>query len=275
MTMSISSAPAATAARVSASLMSRNVWPDGNAVATDATLTLEPLSASLASATKRRVDADRRDVRDRRVARLRVHRLRAQRPDLARRVLPLERREIHHPDREVERPQLRRLLDRPLLERVDPLLDADLVDRLTRPSRLAERSRPAPSHARTSSWARSRGRVSRATGVGHGRRVYTGACRAAEPGSAPGADLRQRRQRALASTRKCGNQSRTWTRFSARRNGARSGSARASPRGRACSRTGRLFDRRTREQRLGLADRRPDVVLAVLDQQRRPDVASA
>ena len=51
MTMSISSAPAATAARVSASLMSMNDWPDGNAVATDATFTPEPLSASLASAT--------------------------------------------------------------------------------------------------------------------------------------------------------------------------------------------------------------------------------
>ena len=50
MTMSISSAPASTAARVSASLMSRNVWPDGKPVATEATLTVEPASASLASA---------------------------------------------------------------------------------------------------------------------------------------------------------------------------------------------------------------------------------
>ena len=51
MTMSISSAPASAAARVSASLMSRNVWPDGKPVATEATLTVEPLRASLASAT--------------------------------------------------------------------------------------------------------------------------------------------------------------------------------------------------------------------------------
>ena len=51
MTMSISSAPASAAARVSASLMSRNVWPDGKPVATEATLTVEPLSASFASAT--------------------------------------------------------------------------------------------------------------------------------------------------------------------------------------------------------------------------------
>ena len=51
MTMSTSSAPASTAARVSASLMSRNVWPDGKPVATLATLTVEPLRASFASAT--------------------------------------------------------------------------------------------------------------------------------------------------------------------------------------------------------------------------------
>ena len=51
MTISISSAPASTAARVSASLMSRNDWPEGNAVATDATLTPDAPSASLASAT--------------------------------------------------------------------------------------------------------------------------------------------------------------------------------------------------------------------------------
>ena len=51
MTMSISSAPAATAARVSASLTSRNDWPDGNAVDTDATFTPDAPSASRASAT--------------------------------------------------------------------------------------------------------------------------------------------------------------------------------------------------------------------------------
>ena len=75
-----------------------------------------------------RVDADRGDRRDGRVARLRVHRLDAHRPDLARRVLPLEGGQVHHPDRQVERPHLRGLLDRPALERVDALLDADLVD---------------------------------------------------------------------------------------------------------------------------------------------------
>ena len=52
MTMSISSAPAATASRTSASFTSRNDWPDGKAVATEATLTVEPASAAFASATK-------------------------------------------------------------------------------------------------------------------------------------------------------------------------------------------------------------------------------
>ena len=48
--MSISSAPADTAARTSASLISMNDWPEGKAVATLATLTVEPFSASFASA---------------------------------------------------------------------------------------------------------------------------------------------------------------------------------------------------------------------------------
>ena len=43
-------------------------------------------------------------------------------------VLPLERGQVHHPDREVQRPHLGRLLDGALLERIDPLVDADLVD---------------------------------------------------------------------------------------------------------------------------------------------------
>ena len=57
---------------------------------------------------ERRIDADRGDVGDRRVARLRLDRLGAQGPDLARRVLSLERRQVHHPDCQVEGPQLGR-----------------------------------------------------------------------------------------------------------------------------------------------------------------------
>ena len=50
--MSISAAPAATASRVSSSLSSMLVRPDGNPVATLATATPEPFSARLASATR-------------------------------------------------------------------------------------------------------------------------------------------------------------------------------------------------------------------------------
>jgi len=49
-TMSTSSAPAATASRTSAILIERKVWPDGKPVATLATLTVEPRRASFASA---------------------------------------------------------------------------------------------------------------------------------------------------------------------------------------------------------------------------------
>ena len=49
--MSISSAPAATASRVSASLTSSGACPDGNAVATLARWTPEPASTSAATGT--------------------------------------------------------------------------------------------------------------------------------------------------------------------------------------------------------------------------------
>ena len=52
-----------------------------------------------------------------------------ERRDLARRVRALERRQIHHPDGEVEREQLRLALDRALGERRRPLLDGHRVDR--------------------------------------------------------------------------------------------------------------------------------------------------
>src|SRR4029450_11934270 len=77
---------------------------------------------------ERRVDAQRGDARDRRIAGLRSDRLCGERPDLARRVLALERREVDHPDRQIEGPELRSFLDRALLQRVDPFVDADLVD---------------------------------------------------------------------------------------------------------------------------------------------------
>ena len=49
MTMSISSAPASTASRTSASLTARLARPDGNAVATLATFTGEPASSAFAT----------------------------------------------------------------------------------------------------------------------------------------------------------------------------------------------------------------------------------
>ena len=110
-------------------------------MATLATLTRRALERLLRLGDERRVDADRGDGRDRRVAGLRVDRLRAQRPDLARRVAALEGREIHHPDREVEGPQLRGLLDRAALEALDAQLDADLVDRGLAPEHAPERPR--------------------------------------------------------------------------------------------------------------------------------------
>ncbi len=52
MTMSISVAPAATASRTSCSFVVNAARPDGNAVATDATPTGVPRSASTAVATR-------------------------------------------------------------------------------------------------------------------------------------------------------------------------------------------------------------------------------
>ena len=49
--MSISSAPAATASRVSCRRTSSELWPDGNAVATEATCTPVPATASRATPT--------------------------------------------------------------------------------------------------------------------------------------------------------------------------------------------------------------------------------
>ena len=50
--MSISSAPSATARRVSSSFSSRGTRPEGNPVATDATFTGEPASARFATGTR-------------------------------------------------------------------------------------------------------------------------------------------------------------------------------------------------------------------------------
>src|ERR671912_600044 len=50
--MSTSSAPSATASSTSLSLIASGDWPDGNAVATEATLTPEPRTRSTATGTR-------------------------------------------------------------------------------------------------------------------------------------------------------------------------------------------------------------------------------
>ena len=127
--MSTSSAPSATASSTSRTLTSSGLWPDGNAVATDATLTPLPREALLRDRHEVRVDADGGDRRHARVGRVGPDRLRAERRDLARRVLALERRQVAAADRELERPELRLALDAALRELAGARLDRDLVDR--------------------------------------------------------------------------------------------------------------------------------------------------
>ena len=103
-----------------------------------------PASASFATGTMRGVDADRGDAGDRRVGRVRPDALGAQSArTLPVGVLPLERGQVHHPDGELERPDLGCLLDGPLLERVDALVDAHLVHAADAVEQRAGRPRPA------------------------------------------------------------------------------------------------------------------------------------
>ena len=112
--MSISSAPSATARRISASRRSSVREPDGNAPATLATLTPVPATASGGDADERRVDADGADRRHARVERVGPHGLARERADLAGRVGTFERREVDAADREVERGRFDDvLIDRP------------------------------------------------------------------------------------------------------------------------------------------------------------------
>ena len=78
--------------------------------------------------------------------------------------------EVHHPDGQLERPDLGRLLDRALRQRVDALADADLVDRVTRPRR-SRGSRPAADQAPDSAPGLVRGWRVRATDVSWAARL--------------------------------------------------------------------------------------------------------
>ncbi len=75
-----------------------------------------------------RIDADRGDVRHRWLRRIGDHGLGAHRPHLAGRVGPFQRRQVHHPDRELEREDLRLALDRALGELGRPRFEGDRVD---------------------------------------------------------------------------------------------------------------------------------------------------
>jgi hypothetical protein len=85
--------------------------------------------AFLRDTDETRIDADRGHRGDGKVDGIGAHRLRAERRDLARRVLPLEGGEIHHAHRELERLYLRLALDRALRERRRAFLERDRVDR--------------------------------------------------------------------------------------------------------------------------------------------------
>ena len=125
--MSISWAPVSATSRISCRRASSGPRPLGNPPATLATFT-PSLELLQRDRHELRVQADRRDGRDRVVERVRPDGFRADRDDLADRVAPLERGEVHRPDREIERPELRVALDRALRERGRTLLQPDCVD---------------------------------------------------------------------------------------------------------------------------------------------------
>ena len=126
--MSISVAPALTATSVSASRTARIVRPVGKAVATEAIPTPEPASAATAVADHVRVDAQRGDVRGFRILRVRPAGLGGQRADLAGGVRTLQRGQVHHRDGQVDRGELRGLLDRAGGQTGGALLHPDRID---------------------------------------------------------------------------------------------------------------------------------------------------
>jgi hypothetical protein len=118
--MSISSAPAATASRVSCSRTSSELWPGDLPAA--ARHGLAP------AADQRRVDADGGAAGDLRPRRRRADRLGGELANLARCVGALERRQVEHRDREADPLLLGFGLDRALGQRGHALLDRDAVD---------------------------------------------------------------------------------------------------------------------------------------------------
>ena len=108
--------------------MSSAARPLGNAVATAATLHAAVAERLLGGRDHVGVDADGGGRRAGRVGRVGVHRLGGERADLAGGVLALERGQVDHPDRQVDRVRLGRGLDRAGAEGGRAGLGADLVD---------------------------------------------------------------------------------------------------------------------------------------------------
>jgi hypothetical protein len=126
-TMSISSAPAATARRMSSSRTSRALCPAGtprrrSPPTPGAGERRRPPPPPAPGRRTPRPPTGRSILRDRGASPWRTG------PDLARRVGALERGEVHAADRQIERGALVSLLDRPPGEGGGPLLETDRVD---------------------------------------------------------------------------------------------------------------------------------------------------
>ena len=142
MTMSISSAPAATASLGVGELDRQRGAPGREGRGDGGDVDAGAAEGVLRDADQVVVDADRGDGGDRGVGRVGALGLGAQGLDLARGVGALERREVDHPDRQVDGPRLGVGLDRPGGERGGALVGADLVDAGQPVQELAQARRP-------------------------------------------------------------------------------------------------------------------------------------
>ena len=113
-TMSISCAPVSATSRISCRRASSGPRPLGDPTGDARDLHPGPHEMLQRDGDELRIEAHSRDGRDRRVERVGSDGLGADRHDLADRVAPLQRREVHRADREVERPELGVPLDRSL-----------------------------------------------------------------------------------------------------------------------------------------------------------------
>src|SRR6188508_2327194 len=272
MTMSISSAPASTAARVSAILMSRKVWPLGNPVATLATRTALPARASLASATRAgytHTAATDGMVGSPGLGRMALAHMARTLPGVSfpsrvvRSIIRIARSSAHSFDAF--------LIDRFLSESTRASTPTwSTVE--TRPSRLPSGSpieRDRPSHARISSLARSRARVSGRLVAVMGRRGYATISR--RQSLAAAVHLRQGRHAAFALDQVVAEPVEHDAQVldaAERSTGTRQlvgllwhpQQPYGTPEG-----------AQHREERLGLPDGRADIALGVLDEQRCVD----